>query len=370
MQHQRAFPKHILFPGLIANTTVALALLFTSDEQRTNAGPVYRSVGGNRAATQIIVQITAQMLGALLTFSVTSLVNYYTRERLMTEPTSLERLRLWQSICFVSPDWSLSFSHLLVSLSFLCVLFVPSALWTGALTPLASTKQVHTAVAIPAYDPDYGHRYWNRTYIGKTIYNTFTSDTGKGTFSYNPSSRLAGSIVDVAAFATVTKVSDRMHTKLDTSRYSYRGRSYGVGSSIGLVDLARQDPQSIRQYTFLEAGYKATASCTRNESSQWLIRPANASCPSWYNIYPVSGLLPNSKPDKVENTLCLDVAIKHPDSCPWQAAWLITELSWQLLLARSVGPIQFWTWSSAMRISGLHNLAFLSTPLVSRSTSR
>jgi hypothetical protein len=303
--------KYLLFLGLVGNLAVALTLLFTNDSQRTTTGSVYRFVVGNRTATQILVQIASQALGTLLIFAVTTLFNYVTRLRPLDSSASIENLKLWQSVCFAYLDPSLSTPRMFLSLCFLCLVFIPAALWAGALTPFVVSTEVHTSIAIPVYNPDLGNVFWNRTLSRDVQYATLMSSDGNGMYSYNPTDSLSGSIAHVAAFATTKAGPNRTHAKLDNSRYSYRGRSYGVGASVGLLHLDGHSDQSVRNYTFDETGYTAEVTCTQNTTSEWKIHPSTGNC-SRIAEYFVKGSLPNSNPGAAESIrvpgLCNDTS--------------------------------------------------------------
>lgn len=302
---------YILFLGLIVNLSIALALLLTRDTQRTTSKSLYEFVISSRTATQILVQIVAQALGTLLTFAVTSLLNYTSRIRLARTPTSIESVKLWLSVCFSSPDWSLSTPNLLLSILLLSLVFVPPALWAGALTPFVVLQDVKSSIAIAVYSPDADGVYWNRSASPEYQYNAVVDSNGKGLYSYNPTA-FSGSIALSAAFATTDGSKNRTHAKLDNSRYSYRGRSFGVGASIGIFGVADQNEQSVRSYTFNEVGYMTQVSCTHNATSMWRIQPLKGSNCDGYETYAISGALPNSIPGTVESVslpgLCGDTS--------------------------------------------------------------
>lgn len=59
--------------------------------------------------------------------------------------------------------------------------------------------------------------------------------TSKGMFSHSVGMKYLGSLLSSAATATPLDGSVRLHPKYDNSRFVYVGRSYGVGSSPGLI---------------------------------------------------------------------------------------------------------------------------------------
>lgn len=58
----------------------------------------------------------------------------------------------------------------------------------------------------------------------------------KGVFSFAVGMQMKGSLLASAASATTVDGSVGRHAKLDSSGLTYIGRSYGVGSSVGLLD--------------------------------------------------------------------------------------------------------------------------------------
>jgi len=66
------------------------------------------------------------------------------------------------------------------------------------------------------------------------------------------------------------------HSKYDNTRFSFSGRSFGVGSSVGLTgDVQNISNASMVAYTYYEAGYRSKVSCTINTTSAFYIAPLN-----------------------------------------------------------------------------------------------
>jgi hypothetical protein len=82
------------------------------------------------------------------------------------------------------------------------------------------------------------------------------------------------------------------HAKNDFSRFTYSGRSYGVGASVDLTDDNIALDLLITQYSFQEAGYATMVTCIYNTSSVYCIDTADQSP----LVYAASALLPNSHP--------------------------------------------------------------------------
>jgi hypothetical protein len=117
-------------------------------------------------------------------------------------------------------------------------------------------------------------------------------------FTYSPNYDLQGLILNDAASATSVGNLNRTHRKLDNTGYSYIGRSYGIASSVGLVDQTLNTTE-ILGYRYNETGYLFRVSCIVNTTSDWaLYGPIYASDDLTYpNLYLVSGTLPNGNPE-------------------------------------------------------------------------
>lgn len=102
-------------------------------------------------------------------------------------------------------------------------------------------------------------------------------------------SRMLGSLMASAASATTVDGGIRQHSKFDNTRYTYNGRSCGVGASLGLADGDVTDNLLALSYVYQENGLRAEVECIYNSSTEFVI--AGEPDP---NIYPVAGNLPDS----------------------------------------------------------------------------
>ncbi|KAL7896622.1 hypothetical protein HDV63DRAFT_68476 [Trichoderma sp. SZMC 28014] len=80
-----------------------------------------------------------------------------------------------------------------------------------------------------------------------------------------------------------------IHEKLDRSKFTYIGRSYDIGSSIGLVDDEILSNNLALGYAFQEAGYKADVNYIYNASSAFSLSSTVVDL-----VYAASGPLPDS----------------------------------------------------------------------------
>jgi hypothetical protein len=158
--------------------------------------------------------------------------------------------------------------------------FLPVAFWAGATTPIATTKTQIRNFSIPQYGPDPHAQFWNQSAAG---YNPNITRTPLGSFSYNLGLNIIGSMLDEASLATAPNSSVQMHRKLDNSGFTFYGRSYGIGASVGLATLWDSD---VQQYTFYKDGYISDISCWYNRTMDFyvaLLQPSNnAHVPSLY----------------------------------------------------------------------------------------
>ena len=100
---------------------------------------------------------------------------------------------------------------------------------------------------------------------------------------------MLGSLAASAASATTVDGGVRQHTEFDNTRYTYNGRSYGIGASAGLADSSIMDDPLALSYMFQENGLRADVECIYNSSTQFVITSGEDTF-----IYPVIGFLPDS----------------------------------------------------------------------------
>lgn len=81
----------------------------------------------------------------------------------------------------------------------------------------------------------------------------------------------------------------RQHAKIDNTRFSYNGRSYGAGSPVVLTDALISNDTLATGHSYQENTLRPDVDCIYNYSSAFTIRNK-----SNVNIYPVTGELPNS----------------------------------------------------------------------------
>jgi hypothetical protein len=168
-------------------------------------------------------------------------------------------------------------------------------LWAGAITPVLTTVPYPSTILIPQYTPDVDALYWNRTdsnfiQLGADS----TNSTALGDFSFFPVYPFGGRILNTAASS-----STKAHDKYDNSRFSYLGRSFGVGASVGLAGDILNIP-NVESYTYFETGYRTNVSCITNSTSAFYIAPLNETRYFYLPIdYVAVVILPNSNVSKI-----------------------------------------------------------------------
>lgn len=117
----------------------------------------------------------------------------------------------------------------------------------------------------------------------------------------------AGEYLNQAARASTIDGSPTNHSKTDNSGYSYSGRSYGAGASVGLLNI----PNDVASYSFLENGYASHVQCWTNTTANMTLAKkggfqttadgTNAS--EGMTIYQAQGQLPNTGSQLYQNML-------------------------------------------------------------------
>ena len=278
---------NLSFLSLIMTTLVALLLVTSESKQYYVSGRYYFTLNDYRASVQIAVQIISASFGFAQQSVICQLFNYATRLRFRKIPPTMDAIYAWNSVSVARAAWGVRTIFLLPTVIFALSMLIPSALWAGAITPTNIVAQAPSLspLAIPQFYNASMIKEWPSE-IGKS--GPFLR-TSKGLFSFSPGVRMLGSLVSSAASATTVDGRIRQHPKFDNSRYTYNGRSHGVGSSVGLVDdVIASNPLAL-SYVYQESGLHADVKCIYNLSTQYVI-----GAESNPNIYPVHGTLPNS----------------------------------------------------------------------------
>jgi hypothetical protein len=281
--------KFRVFMPLIPTTIISSLLLAGNVYSWTVPVTDYETIVDNRGSVQLLVQVIASGLGLLHNTVVGLLINYSSRLKLAKTPTSLDTLQLWGNVLSRQLNWSLPIHFSILLLGFLGFCTVPAALWTAAISPVSVAAFESGTISIASYSnlSSLQARYTDRTGLPSV-------STEKGMFTYNPGEAYLGSLLYSASSATTIDGSIRQHAKFDYSRFTYHGRSFGVGASVGLVDDRFTQNSLATQYEFQETGYYPIVNCISNESAAYTLNNVGWEAPDGTHVYAASGYLPNS----------------------------------------------------------------------------
>ena len=136
----------------------------------------------------------------------------------------------------------------------------PGAIWAGAISPRISTTTVDRHIQIPDY-----------THYERETYQNFVIQNVNGAFTNVPSD-VVGLLLNSAQRASNLDAPDGIessHAKLDNTGYTFYGRNYGAGSTVGLSSI----PSTLLplSYYYNETGIVASTLCRRNTTSTFRI---------------------------------------------------------------------------------------------------
>lgn len=273
---EREWSKYLSLIGLLVTTVLSTWLLVANDRNLQVSGRLARFAQNQRASTQIIVTILSVFLSVLHTYPLATLINFSARFALVKRGFTLDGLKFWTALGGGVPNWSLPPGRIIVLVLFWALCIVPQSFWTGALTPIDSSRVISGGalkISVPNYSAG------NKT--GWQVQWRESRDATQnvhGIFSFAPVRFFQGRVIANAAGASSIDGSPQDHTKQDKTGYLYRGRSYGVGASVGLVTEAIQ----AKGYQYNETGYLTEISCARNPDPDWYLKPSSTDFPAMY----------------------------------------------------------------------------------------
>lgn len=261
-----------------------------------STGPLLKFTFDNRATTQIIVSILSAMLATLNMYTVTRCLSLATRLHLLKRSLSLGSLKLISAVSTRQLATEVPFSSWAVSVMMAILLMVPNFVFTGALTPVVeatTTKMSLNPLKIPQYSESSKPIWGEGGKISRSECGTVTNN--KGTFSLCSAETIQSSIMNRGSQGTSDP--QQIHLKSDNSLYNFRGRSYGVGATAGLVDdnLDGDDSRyDIVQYNYTEPGYLTNVNCFFNESMEFSLTTVDtdSSGSGNPNVYSAEGYFP------------------------------------------------------------------------------
>ena len=198
-------------------------------------------------------------------------------------PFSLDLVKFFSALTAHNVDISLPWLYSLPVIIFVTITLLPGALWAGAITPVSSLKTSTRPMQLPGWE--------NTTTLENNYHsqlpNSYEPNTEEGLFTYKPEFDLQSTILGQAAQVSV----GRPHAKLDNSGYAYRGRSFGVGASIGLMDHAFRT--TIQSYKYIESGLQSQTTCIYNDTADLFVGPnLLPQGDGQYQLFNVQGHLP------------------------------------------------------------------------------
>ncbi|KAJ5855485.1 uncharacterized protein N7529_009429 [Penicillium soppii] len=274
----------LLFITLLIPLTLSILLVYGDAIDWHLPGNLYTVVNEYRTSVQTGVQVISAILAGLEVFALCRLINLATRIHFTKAPVSLNMLGFWSALSTPTTNWGQPFWMILITLLLSNVATVFSALWTGALTPINAIGTRNTTIHVP----DWSNISLIQEYpsqIDRTGLNVRNAD---GHFTFSVGVGLLGSLLASANSASPVDGGVRSHNKLDNTRYTYYGRSYSAGSSVGLLDQSVLDIFRATNYTYSEIGLSTTVSCIHNSSSEFILSDGQDV------VYPAQGKLPDS----------------------------------------------------------------------------
>ncbi|KAF1833726.1 hypothetical protein BDW02DRAFT_369660 [Decorospora gaudefroyi] len=277
--------RYNTFYGLAFTTALATVLLLAEINGWRVAGDIFILANMFPASVALIVQLVAAFFGLLHIAVICKLINFALRIRLMRVNVSLDVLRTWVDMTIPRVDWDLPLRFFFPVLFVVFLSLVPGALWAGSMTPSVSTTMGNGMLLIPSYEDVSMIREYPLM-IGSSGPSLRTQ---KGFFTYSVGQQQSGQLLASAAQASSSGLEPHVHRKPDNTQFSYRGRSYGVGAPVGLLDQGILSDKQVAAYVYQEQGYLTNVTCTYNTTSDFTLSgPVN----EW--IYAASGNLPDS----------------------------------------------------------------------------
>ncbi|KAL0931886.1 uncharacterized protein CTRU02_212839 [Colletotrichum truncatum] len=237
-----------------------------------------------RAIVEFVIRLIALILGFLHVSVIVVLTQNDTISDLLDNAVAVSCRSKESFSSSVSKPRQLMRSRSVPSiLTLSCLGIFSTALWAGAMTPTSGTIATQNIINVPSFS--------NTTYIKEYPIESKSGPsvtTKDGTFSYSVGTKYLSQLIASASSATTIDGTLQRQPKPDNTRFSYEGRSYGVGSSVGIQNGFKHE-SSARVYHFQEVGYFSQVDCRYNESMDFHIAKENP-----YRTFAATGSLPDS----------------------------------------------------------------------------
>jgi hypothetical protein len=278
--------RYNTFYGLAFTTTLATMLLLAELKQWRVTGNLFVLANRFPGSVALVVQMLAAFFGLLHVAVISKLINYALRLRINKVNVSLDVLRTWVDLSIPHVNWDLPVRFFFPVLFFVFLSLVPAALWAGSMSPSVARTIGSGMLLVPSYEDISMIREYPMM-IGAA---GPSMRSRRGFFAYSVGQQQSGRLMGSAASASsIGRGQEHLHPKLDNTQFSYRGRSYGVGAPVGLMDQGLSSNTQIAGYQYQEAGYLANVTCMYNTTSDFKL---SGPVSEW--IYAASGNLPDS----------------------------------------------------------------------------
>lgn len=262
--------------------TTVLAIISLSTRSAHYTGSLLSLVQHHRTNVQVIVQIVSYTAAFLQLYILRKIFSFAFRLHIRKATMSLEKLSLYTAIANCQVDLNLSLWNLLICLLITLLAIIPSVLWTGALTPVLVPRQLEIGkISVPRFTVS-STDVWNSEFqirepnmsLWNLVNNCQEVQDQRGYVPSCPVPALQPLLLLSARTATTIDNSSRRHAKFDNSDWTYKGRSYGVGSSVALASPQLSTGATVsgtEQYHYLEDGYLSNVTCIKNNTSAFAI---------------------------------------------------------------------------------------------------
>lgn len=287
--------RFLLVPGLLITSVINFVLIGGLKGHWTITGSSAATINDNPSTFSAIRQIVASLLGAVYMYSICMIINWSSRVIISRQAVTLDKLDFWSAICGSRIDWTLPKPKIPLVLLFVIASRIPAAFWAGALAPTITLSEMKThniTTSVPRYTLQSF-----ATYEPQSLFNDSDpmTSTPLGVFSFSPVRDRFGFLLnDGASASSQNTTAIQLYKKNDNSNFTYYGRSYGVGGSVGLVDkIIGQRFKGLNSFSFNETGTIASISCIFNRSSDFHLELAYSSNDVMFpNIYKATGCPP------------------------------------------------------------------------------
>ncbi|KAF0321139.1 hypothetical protein GQ607_011544 [Colletotrichum asianum] len=266
---------------LIITTTLSSVLIVPHSLRWTVNEYWYESsfatITSKRTAIQFGIQLLAALLALIHTSTVAVLIQHGSRLAFFNSGGSTtQNLKGWMNFGIPRLRWDSRLRFLLPIIALSGLGLISSALWISAITPVSSTIVEQEILRVPSFK-------------NTTLIKEYPSEISRAAHRSQQSKDFSLTPLEVVSNNIRCIGPQTRENRQHLVPYIYEGRSYGVGSSVGIQDTAITNRASAVDYSFHEDGYLPQVQCSYNRSIDFVI---GREFPS--RIFGVSGWLPDS----------------------------------------------------------------------------